>query len=157
LRKKLKLEAPLAVQARAEHAGFFPMNKFSAVPLMIKAARVASKESYLDDVSKRFMIVPQCHVTRLSVANDSDGKRVTGILTERGPISIAPDFKVIVALGTIESTRLALFSFGEQGPIGSNLMAHQRSNIDFRIPRIALDRLSPTVQALQTSGTVGER
>jgi hypothetical protein len=151
LRKKLKLEAPLAVQARAEHAGFFPMNKFSAVPLMIKAARVASKESYPDDVSKRFMIVPQCHVTRLSIGNDSDGKRVTDILTERGPISVAPDCKVIVALGTIESTRLALLSFGEQGPIGSSLMAHLRSNIDFRIPRIALDRLSPTVQALQSS------
>lgn len=151
LRKKLKLEAPLAVQARAEHAGFFPMNKFSSVPLMIKAARVASKESYPDDVSKRFMIVPQCHVTRLSVANDSDGKRVTGILTERGPIPVAPDCKVIVALGTIENTRLALLSFGEQGSIGSNLMAHLRSNIDFRIPRTALNTLSPTVQALQSS------
>ena len=34
LRNKLKLEAPLAVQARPEHAGFFPLNKFSTVPLM---------------------------------------------------------------------------------------------------------------------------
>ena len=39
MRNKLKLEAPLAVQARPEHAGFFPLNKFSAVPLLIKAAR----------------------------------------------------------------------------------------------------------------------
>ena len=35
----LKLEAPLAVQARPPHAGFFPLNKFSTVPLMMKAAR----------------------------------------------------------------------------------------------------------------------
>jgi hypothetical protein len=44
-RKKLKLEAPLAVQARPEHAGFFPLNKFSAVPLVIKAARGAYNEA----------------------------------------------------------------------------------------------------------------
>src|SRR3954470_21939727 len=37
----LKLEAPLAVQARPPHAGFFPLNKFSTVPLTMKAARTA--------------------------------------------------------------------------------------------------------------------
>jgi choline dehydrogenase-like flavoprotein len=97
------------------------------------------------------MIVPSCHVTRLSTANTIDGKRVTEIQTERGPIPVTPDCKVIVALGTIESTRLALLSFGKDGRIGSNLMAHLRSNIDFRIPRTALDTLSPAVRALQSS------
>jgi hypothetical protein len=39
----LKLEAPLAVQARPPHAGFFPLNKFSVVPLLMKAARTAAR------------------------------------------------------------------------------------------------------------------
>ena len=67
MRNKLKLEAPLAVQARPEHAGFFPLNKFSAVPLLIKAARVAFSDAPGDDVRKRLMVVPRCHVSRLTV------------------------------------------------------------------------------------------
>lgn len=151
LRNKLKLEAPLAVQAQPEHAGFFPINKFSSVPLLIKGARTAYQESPNDDVRKRLMVVPRCHVTRLRVANDPDGRRVDAVLTERGPIPVSPDCKIIIALGTIESTRLAQLSFGEDGRRGANLMAHLRSNIDFRIPRATLTSLDPTVKALQTS------
>jgi hypothetical protein len=152
LRNKLKLEAPLAVQARPEHAGFFPLNKFSSVPLLIKAARTAFSESGFDnDAHKRLMVVPRCHVTRLSVASDPDGRRADAVLTERGPIPVSPDCKVIVALGTIESTRLALLSFGEDGRIGANLMAHLRSNVDIRVPRDAIAGLSPAVKALQSS------
>src|SRR5262249_7975638 len=128
LTNQVKLEAPLAVQARPEHAGFFPLNKFSAVPLLIKAARTAYNDSQGDDVRKRLMVVPRCHVQRLSVVNDPDGRRVDAVLTERGAIPVAPDCKVIVALGTIESTRLALLSFGADGRIGTNLTAHLRSN-----------------------------
>ena len=120
LRNKLKLEAPLAVQARPEHAGFFPLNKFSTVPLLIKAARGAFNDAPGDDVRKRLMVVPRCHVTRLSVANDPDGRRVDAVLTERGAVPVSSDAKVIVALGTIESTRLALLSFGEDGRTGAS-------------------------------------
>lgn len=151
LRNQLKLEAPLAVQGRGEHAGFFPLNKFSAVPLLMKAARGAFSESPGDDVRKRLMVVPRCHVSRLNVVNDSDGRRVDTVFTEHGPIPVSPDCKVIVALGTIESTRLALLSFGQDGRIGSNLIAHLRSNIDFRVPRAALATLSPAIKALQSS------
>lgn len=151
LRNQLKLEAPLAVQARPEHAGFFPLNKFSTVPLLIKAARSAFGESPNDDVRKRLMVVPRCHVTRLRIVNDADGRRVDAVLTEHGPIPVSPDSKIIIALGTIESARLALLSFGEDGRIGTNLMAHLRSNISFRVSRAALATLSPTVRALQTS------
>lgn len=150
-RNKLKLEAPLAVQARPEHAGFFPMNKFSTVPLLIKAARGASRESNGDDVRKRFMIVPRCHVKRLDVKSEPGGKRVTAIQTQRGEFPVASGCKIIIAQGAIESTRLALLSFDEDGRIGSNLMAHLRSNIDFQIPRTALTGLSPTIKALQSS------
>lgn len=151
MRNKLKLEAPLAVQARPEHAGFFPLNKFSAVPLLIKAARGAFSEAPGDDVRKRLMVVPRCHVSRLTVANDPDGVRVDGVVTERGRIPLSPDAKVIVALGTIESTRLALSSFGADGRIGTNLMAHLRSNVTLRVPREAFSAVSPSVKALQTS------
>jgi choline dehydrogenase-like flavoprotein len=151
MRDRLKLEAPLAVQAHPEHAGFFPLNKFSTVPLLIKAARGAFNEAPGNDVRKRLMVVPRCHVTRLSTVNDPDGRRVDAVFTERGTVPVAPDAKVIVALGTIESTRLALLSFGEDGRIGTNLMAHLRSNLTFRMPREALATLASSVKALQTS------
>lgn len=147
----LKLEAPLAVQAHPEHAGFFPLNKFSTVPLLIKATRLAYKESGGDDVRKRVMVVPRCHVQRLNIVNDPDGRRVDSIVTERGLVPVSPNTKVIVALGTIESTRLALLSFGADGRIGTNLMAHLRSNVTIRVPREAFSSIPGTVQALQTS------
>jgi len=47
----------------------------------------------------------------------------------------------VVALGTIESTRLALLSFGDipnANLLGRNLMAHLRSNVAIRVPRSSL-------------------
>jgi len=171
-RNLLKLEAPLAVQSRTP-SGLFPFNKFSAVPLLIKAARTASFESmkgllYPDDVKKRIMIVPQCHVVRLITDVVGGVGRVTGIdvlvytdfcrggsvQTRRVTIPVPDNGKVIIALGTIESTRLALLSF--QGTsnyplIGHNFIAHLRSNLTIRIPRDALTALNPAVKALQAS------
>ena len=151
LRNLLKLEAPLAVQGQPGHAGFFPFNKFSTVPLLIKAAREASTESGGDDVKKRLMIVPRCHVVRLNTVNDASGRHVTEVVTERGPVPVSADAKVIIALGTIESTRLALLSFGSDGQIGTNLLAHLRSNVDIRVPRAALAALPAAAKALEAS------
>lgn len=152
----LKLEAPLAVEGRAPRAGFFPFNKFSALPLLIKAARAAQSESNGDDIRKRLMVVPNCHVTRLITVKDGTSWRVTGVETNLGFIPVPPNGKVFLALGTIESTRLALISFKglgmpNEGLIGKNFMAHLRSNLDIRIPRTALTALPATVQELQTS------
>src|SRR5512142_3211689 len=61
-----KLEAPLAVQASSPRPGFFPFNKFSDLPLLIRAARSSFNESGGDDVKRRLMVVPQCHVMRLN-------------------------------------------------------------------------------------------
>lgn len=168
----LKLEAPLAVQSRTL-PGLFPFNKFSAVPLLIRVTRSASFESmkglpYPDDVKKRIMIVPQCHVVRLITDVTGGVGRVTGVLVrvytgfcsstgvQFGDVTIpVPDNgKVIIALGTIESTRLALLSF--QGItnyplIGKNLIGHLRSNLTISIPREALVALNPAVKALQAS------
>jgi choline dehydrogenase-like flavoprotein len=151
LRHEAKLEAPLAVQGQSGHAGFFPFNKFSTVPLLIKAAREAFTESGGDDVKKRLMIVPRCHVIRLNTVNEAGGRRVTEVITERGAVPVAPVAQVIVALGTVESTRLALLSFGSDGKIGANLMAHLRSNVDIRVPRAALASLPATAKALEAS------
>jgi choline dehydrogenase-like flavoprotein len=151
LRNQAKLEAPLAVQGQSGHAGFFPFNKFSAVPLLIKATREAANQSGGDDVKKRLMVVARCHVIRLNTVNDVGGQRVSQIITERGPLPISPEAKVIIALGTVESTRLALSSFGSDGRIGRNLLAHLRSNVDFRVPRAALATLPLTAKALEAS------
>jgi choline dehydrogenase-like flavoprotein len=151
LRNLAKLEAPLAVQGEPGHAGFFPSNKFSAVPLLTKAAREAYNEAPGDDVRKRVMVVPRCHVIRLNTVADAGGQRVTEVITEQGVMPVSPDSKVIIALGTVESTRLALLSFGSDGKIGNNLMAHLRSNVDIRIPRVALAALPAAAQALEAS------
>ena len=136
-----KLEAPLAVQGRAPRSGFFPMNKFSAVPLIMEAARAATYEAFSDDVKKRFMIVPFCHVTRLETQPVGDSVRVVGVLTNQGRIPVSDHGVVVIAMGTIESSRLALTSFplvSNAGLIGTNLMAHLRSNLTIRIPASSL-------------------
>jgi len=143
----LKLEAPLAVQASTA-SGFFPFNKFSAVPVLMEAARVAEGESNGDDIEKQLMVVPQCHAKRLVTS----GGRVTGVETNLGFVPVPDPGAVVVALGTIESTRLALNSFGASAHyslIGNNLMAHLRSNLTIRVPRAAIQGLDPNLTDLQ--------
>jgi len=151
LLNEAKLEAPLAVQGQPGHAGFFPLNKFSTVPLLMKAAREAVSQSGFDDVKKRLMVVDRCHVIRLNTVPEPGGQRVTDVVTERGTIPVSPDTKVIIALGTIESTRLALLSFGSDGRTGRNLIAHLRSNVDIRVPRAALATLPAMAKALEAA------
>jgi hypothetical protein len=110
LRDLLKLEAPLAVQARAPHAGFFPLNKFSSVPLLMKAARTAATEGS-DDAHKSFMILPGCHAVRVRTRQTAAGTfHVTGVDTNLGFIELAPNGVAVIALGTIESARIAAVS-----------------------------------------------
>lgn len=148
LRKLLKLEAPLAVQSRTR-PGFFPFNKFSAVPLLIKAVRTAWAESNGDDVKKRLMMVPHCHVKRLVTASG----RVVAVETNQGVMPVPSSGVVVVATGTIESTRLALLSFEgtpNYGLIGRNFLAHLRSNLTVRFRRDVLP-IDPALKELQAS------
>src|SRR5260370_2518155 len=91
----LKLDAPLSVQAIAR-PGFFPFNKFSSVPLAITAARTAIGESGPNnDAFKRLMIVPNCHVMRLTTRSYTLATRVTvqeviRIDTHNGFIYLSP-------------------------------------------------------------------
>lgn len=136
LRGQAKLEAPLAVQARAA-AGSFPNNKFSGVPLMVKASRSAWAESQGDDFRKRLMIVPRCHVKQLIQVNG----KVTGVDTDQGIVDVVEGAAVVLAAGTVESTRLALLSFEGRpntSAIGKGLVAHLRSNLTIRVPKSAL-------------------
>jgi len=156
LRNLLKLEAPLAVQARPPHAGFFPLNKFSSVPLIMKAARTASTDGRTD-AQKGFMILPGCHTTKIRTAQTSTGTfRVTGVETNLGFIELAPNGIAVIALGTIESARLAAVSFdGSSLPaanrIGRNLLAHLRTNAVIRVPRTAIAGLPASTGELQAS------
>src|SRR5215207_6875833 len=78
------------------------------------------------------MIVPNCPVTGMTV----EGRRVSAVQTRAGTVPVPEDGRVVLAAGTIESTRLALLAFGDAAGgerIGSNLMAHLRSNFTARI------------------------
>jgi choline dehydrogenase-like flavoprotein len=151
----LKLEAPLAVQGRPPRSGFFPLNKFSAMPLLMKAAREAQAETGGDDRRKRLMVVPNCHVTALETVTEQGVGRVVAVHVGGGPSIPVPERGVVVlASGTIESARLALLSFeGTRGYelIGTNLLSHVRSNYTFRIRREALRHLAATVGDLEAS------
>lgn len=167
-----KLEAPLAVQSTTL-PGFFPTNKFSAMPNLIRAARLAAVQADgngpVADARKRLMIVPNCHVQDLITETQADSwVRVTGVRVWQNGASVdiplAPprsgrQSTVVIALGTVETTRLALTTFQQSlagraaQRIGTNLIAHLRSNLTIRVPRAAIAaNLPPTViPSLQTS------
>jgi choline dehydrogenase-like flavoprotein len=166
-----KLEAPLAVQSQAP-AGQFPGNKFSAVPLVTKAARLASQQADgvgpEGDARKRLMIVPNCHVQDILTETQPDNwVRATGVRVWQNGTSrdvfLAPPADgrqsiVIIAQGTIESTRLAMLTFKDSlswrafQRMGKNLMAHLRSNFTIRIHRDCLKHLAKLPkQALEAS------
>ena len=105
-----KLEAPLAVQAQPPHAGFFPFNKFSSLPLLIESSRAAQFETGGDDTRKRLMVVPDCHVTRLITDGSGPIRRVIAVETNRGVVQVPEEAVVVLALGTIENGRIALVS-----------------------------------------------
>ena len=123
----------------------------------MKSARTAFSDSNGDDAKKEFMILPDTHVLSLRKAQTATGAwRITGVDTSNGFIELAPGGVAVIALGTLESARLALVSFdGTSMPtlplMGKNLIAHVRSNLVFRVPRAAIPGLSPTTNELQTS------
>ena len=93
---------------------------------------------------------------RLNTANGSVVNLQVSVNGSRFSLPIAPHCAVVLALGTIESTRLALASFptSPNNPaaerMGRNMMAHWRSNIFVRINRSALDPGNTLPADLQT-------
>lgn len=167
-----KLEAPLAVQSTTL-PGFFPTNKYSAVPGLIRAARLAAAQAggvgTAADARKRLMVVPNCHVQELITETQADNwVRVTGVRVWQNGASVdlplAPprnggQSAVVIALGTVESTRLALTTFQQSlagraaERMGTNLVAHLRSNLSIRVPKKAIEANLPpmVIPSLQVS------
>ena len=167
-----KLEAPLAVQSTTL-PGFFPTNKFSAVPGLIRAVRLAAGEAggvgSDADARKRLMIVPNCHVQDLVTETQADNwVRVTGVHVWQNGVSVVIPLAVprnggqstaVIALGTVESTRLALTTFQQSLAgraalrMGTNLVAHLRTNLNIRIPLPAIAANLPpeVIPSLQCS------
>jgi len=151
-----ELEAPLAVQSKSPRPGFFPFNKFNAVQLLLRSARLAQSESEAvtdpklglraANINKRLMVVSNVHIIRLEMDPQQPG-RVARIHTNQGVLEVPQDGRVFLAMGTIESTRLALATLPNQNQlIGTNLMAHLRTNITVRIRRADLNE--PALAAL---------
>ena len=97
------------------------------------------------------MVVPNCHVQELITETQTDNwVRVTGVRVWQNGLSVdiplAPprndgQSAVVIALGTVESTRIALTTFQQSlagraaQRMGTNLIAHLRSNLTIRIPK----------------------
>jgi choline dehydrogenase-like flavoprotein len=147
------LAAPLAVQGAAPESGLFPFDKYSSAYLLFDAIREDIGRRWRDkiDAWRHLMLLPRTQVVNMTTS----GNRVTEIELRvngqqqflRQPL-ISPNCTVVVANGTIESTRLALTCFPAAptgaNRMGSNLMAHLRSDISGRIRRSAIPGLPAT-------------
>src|SRR5215471_10160069 len=154
----LRVDAPLAVQILSR-PGFFPFNKFSSVPLGISAARRAFSDATdkVGNTDKRLMIVPNCHVKGLrtrtyTLATGATVQEIDGIFVRSkdsgddfldlsGPVQGNAQRRpvVVLALGAIESARIALLASGVASApngalVGNNLMVHLRKNSAFTVP-----------------------
>lgn len=149
---------PIAVQTQSFVSGVFSPDKFSSLTLLVSAirdaqARAAGATPQERDRARRLFLVPNAHVSRLAVGSVfrdgalRAGDRVTAVeLFADGARRVLPvkrDCMVVLALGCIESTRLALESFstapgrGGDELIGRNLMAHLRFDFPFQVDRAA--------------------
>lgn len=133
--------APIAVQADAPGSGLFSFDKFSSLALLMEAVREDAGRAGSNDQHRRLFVVPNVRVLRLE--HDPAGNRAARVVVAgHRPIEVPAGCQVVLALGAIESTRLALDSFGGLDPInrlaGRNLMAHLRNNFTVRVRRQAL-------------------
>jgi len=154
---QLVVEAPLAVQGQAPE-GLFAFDKYSSAYLLFDAIREDIERRWRNNIDawRHLMLLPRAQVVRLNTS----GNRVTEIELRvngqqqflRAPL-LSPDCTVVMAASTIESTRLALDSLPPPAMgtnrMGSNLMAHLRSDITARIRRSAIPGLSPQATDLE--------
>jgi choline dehydrogenase-like flavoprotein len=150
-------DAPLAVQGQAPASGLFSFDKYSSATVLIEAARDAAGQP---DSQRRLFVVPNAHVTRLNTANGAVTSIEVFVNGVRQVLGVRANAAVILAAGTVESTRLALNSFPTspnnpaQELMGRNLMAHVRSNIFVRINRGAIDPGNTLPNAVQVGAVL---
>src|SRR6266404_427439 len=167
---KLVEDAPLAVQAQAPVSapGLFPFDKYSSAYLLCEAIREDINKHWRGniDAGRRLMLLPRAQVVRLTTS----GNRVSEIellVNEQQqflrPPLLSPDCTVVLAASTIESTRLALDSLPAPATganrMGSNLMAHLRSDVSARIRRSAILSTPPSeleIAALLVRGVTAD-
>jgi hypothetical protein len=137
-------EAPLAVQGSSPGPGIFPFDKFSSAPWLVDAVRNdAAVDFVAGDVSRRIFLVPRTPVVGLGVTDGRVSSLELSVNRVRTTLPVPPTCAVVLAAGTIETTRLALTFLGVGddrfgSPRLGNLMGHLRSNITVRIRRTAL-------------------
>jgi choline dehydrogenase-like flavoprotein len=150
--------APLAVQGDAPESGLFPFDKYSSAYLLFDTVREDIARRWRDNIDawRHLMVLPRAQVVRLKTS----GSRVTELELRvndqqqflRPPL-LSPNCTVVLAASTIESTRLALDSLPAPAMgvnrMGSNLMAHLRSDITARIRRSAIPGLPAQPTALE--------
>lgn len=145
--------APIGVQTQSFISGLFALDKYSSVPAMTAAARADHSGP---DAPVRFAVVPRCHVTRLLCAANEEATEVGTRRVDRidvvydgnkQTIKLGNHCQVVMALGCIETTRLALESFSladsklklpQEELIGRNYMVHLRADIAFKVKRAKL-------------------
>ena len=132
-------EAPLAVQGASPASGLFSFDKYSSAPILVDAIREASGSP---DSTRRLFLVPRAHVIRLNSSGGFVNSIEVDIAGQRKLLPVAPNCAVVLAMGAIESTRVALLSFPTP-LMGRNLMAHLRTNITVRIRRTSIAAILP--------------
>src|SRR5215204_1056181 len=133
-------EAPLAVQGKPPKSGLFSFDKYSSAPILVDAIREAAGSP---DNERRLFYIPRAHVVKLHKNNDHVNSIELRVNGQTRFLNVSPFCSVVLANGTIESTRLALESFPTP-LMGKNLMGHLRSNTVVRIHRSAFSGPLPT-------------
>jgi len=127
-------EAPLAVQGAPPASGLFSFDKYSSAPILVDAIREAAGSP---DSNRRLFLVPRVHVIRLNASGGIVNSIEVDVSGQRKFLPVSSTCAVILAMGAVESTRVALLSFPTP-LMGRNLMAHLRTNMTVRIRRSAI-------------------
>ncbi len=135
--------APIAAQSTAPSSGLYSFDAYSSVIALIDAIRGDINEAMGNDSNRKLMLVPRCRALGIRFNNNQAvAVQVTEGRAQRyREVPIAHDGKVMLALGSMETTRLALNSIPEgrtRNLAGRNLMAHLRSNFNIRVHRSEL-------------------
>jgi hypothetical protein len=148
---------PLAVLGQTPRSGLFAFNKYSSLPLLISAIRDAIAEVGGDNARRRLFLVPKARVVKLHTFNGLVRCVEAFVNGRQRFLDIGPHCAVVLALGAIESTRLALESFPTASnpadeKMGRNLTVHMRSTTTVQIKRSALQVLGNRLEGeLQTA------
>lgn len=127
-------DAPIAVQGKLGNSSLFGFQKYTSIRLLIEALR---QEASASPDYRRLFVVPRAHILKLNVVNGAVSSIDVSYDGQLKVIPLASYCKVVLALGTIENTRLALDSF-PTSLMGKNLMTQMRINTMVRIKRSSL-------------------